>query len=128
MIPYLLLLVLAGCEAGASDKPLREAYPHDDFLVREEMVPMRDGVKLYTVILTPKEASDPLPILLQRTPYDATGVLTGHPSARLDVVLGTKFLGTDYIYAVQDIRGRFKSEGDYVMYRPPRGAFNATSG
>ena len=126
LIPGLMLTLLVLSETSASDQPLREASPHDDFLVREEMVPMRDGVKLYTLILTPKQAERPLPILLQRTPYDATRAIGGHPSARLDVVVGSRFLGSDYIYVRQDIRGRFKSEGDYVMYRPPRGAFNAT--
>ncbi len=100
--------------------------PHDDFVIREEMVPMRDGAKLYTLILTPKEKKAPLPLLLRRTPYDATGVLRGHVSSRLDVNIGFEFLGNDYIYVIQDIRGRFKSEGDYLMYRAPRGAFNDT--
>ena len=105
---------------------LREVFPHDDFKIREEMVPMRDGVKLYTLILTPKTSEGSLPILLERTPYDATGAIGDRPTSRLAVTLGHKFLGDDYVYAVQDIRGRFKSEGDYAMYRAPRGAFNQT--
>jgi putative CocE/NonD family hydrolase len=103
---------------------LREVFPHDDFEIREEMVTMRDGVKLYTLILTPKISKKPLPIILQRTPYDATRALRGHPTSRLAVTLGNKFLGNDYVYVIQDIRGRFKSEGDYAMYRVPRGEFN----
>ena len=118
--------LLASGHVSAEDQPLREPVPHDDFVVREEMVPMRDGAKLYTLIITPKDKKAVLPLLLRRTPYDATGVLHGHASSRLDVNIGYEFLGNDYIYVIQDIRGRFKSEGDYWMYRAPRGAFNDT--
>ncbi|MBD3374754.1 CocE/NonD family hydrolase [candidate division KSB1 bacterium] len=109
-----------------AQESLREAYPHDDFTIREERICMRDGVELYTLILTPKEQSKPLPILIERTPYNATRLLGGHPSARLAVAVGTKFMGMDYIYVAQDIRGRFKSDGDYETYRVPRGSFNPT--
>jgi putative CocE/NonD family hydrolase len=112
--------------ASSEERSLREAVPHDNFVIREEMVAMRDGAKLYTVILTPKDAKADFPILLRRTPYDATGVLRGHPTSRFESILGYEFLGDDYVYVVQDIRGRFKSEGDYFMYRAPRGAFNKT--
>ncbi len=123
---WLAFALIACGHVSAEDRPLREAVPHDDFVIREEMVPMRDDVELYTLIISPKEVKNALPILLRRTPYDATGVLRGHGSSRLDVKIGYEFLGHDYIYVVQDIRGRFKSGGDYFMYRSPRGAFNKT--
>ena len=67
-------------ERAAQDPPLREAYPGDDFTVREAMVPMRDGVKLYTLILTPeagvRSAADPA----GAHPYDATRALGGRPT------------------------------------------------
>lgn len=119
----LLLLLHAAAMAQSS---LREVVPHHDFEIHEEMVPMRDGVRLYTIILTPKKSSKPLPILLERTPYDATRVLGERATSRLSVTLGDKFMGNDYIYVVQDIRGRFHSEGAYTMYRAPVGAFNTT--
>ena len=128
-IAFLFLFIfLPGFSVAASPevRSLREAVPHDNFIIREEMVPMRDGAKLYTVILSPKGATGDFPILLRRTPYDATGVLRGHPTSRFESILGYEFLGDDYVYVVQDIRGRFKSEGDYFMYRAPRGAFNKT--
>jgi uncharacterized protein len=107
--------------------PLRDPFPFDDFTLREEMVAMRDGVKLYTVILTPKNAKTPLPILLQRTPYDASKKLGSRATSRLAATQGQEFFASgDYVLAFQDIRGRFKSEGDYVMYRPPVGPFNPT--
>ena len=118
------LSLIATAPVFAQDAPLREAYPGDDYSVREAMVPMRDGVKLYTLILTPKGAKAPLPILLERTPYDATRALSGTASLRLEVVRGRRYLGGGYIFVTQDLRGRFKSEGDYAMYRVPRGEFN----
>jgi putative CocE/NonD family hydrolase len=123
---WLVLALIAGGHVSAEGQPLRVAVPHDNFLIQEEMVPMRDGVKLYTLIISPKESKAALPMMLRRTPYDATGVLRGHVSSRLDVNIGYEFLGDDYIYVVQDIRGRFNSEGAYFMYRAPRGAFNKT--
>ena len=127
IITRIFISILALSAPAFAQQPLREAFQYDNFEIREEMVPMRDGVKLYTLILTPKNSTEPpLPILIKRTPYDATGALSGHSSSRLDVTLGSKFLGDDYIYVFQDIRGRFKSEGDYAMYRVPRGEFNKT--
>src|SRR5438046_6616641 len=90
---------------------------------REVMIPMRDGVKLHTVILVPKGAKK-APILLTRTPYNASD-LTGHAaSSHLGPILNGYDNAVDviidggYIRAVQDIRGKYDSEGDYVMTRP----------
>ena len=106
---------------------LRDPSPFDDFTLREEMVAMRDGVKLFTLILTPKNAKSPLPILLQRTPYDASKKLGSRATSRLAATQGQEFFANgDYVVVFQDIRGRFKSDGDYVMYRPPVGPFNPT--
>ena len=121
----LTLFVLSTATLALAEDPLREVYPLDDFTLREEMVPMRDGAKLYTVILIPKNAKEPLPIILERTPYDATR-LVGASSTKLEVNLGPKYLGNGYIYAAQDLRGRYKSEGKYEMYRVPRGEYNKT--
>ena len=120
-----LVACLLTTRTQSQPPPLREAHPRDDFTVREEMVPMRDGVKLYTLILTPTHASGPLPVLLERTPYDASRAL-GTSTTRLSVTLGAKDLGGGFVLAVQDLRGRFRSEGDYAMYRVPRGQFNSS--
>lgn len=122
----LFLVVLFIQAAALAQTPLRESYAGDNFTVREEMIPMRDGVKLYTVILTPKDAATNPPILIERTPYDCTRILGERASTSLGIVLGPKFLGNGFIYVAQDIRGRFKSEGEYAMYRVPRGQFNRT--
>src|SRR5258708_27597176 len=86
------------------------------FQKREVMIPTRDGVKLHTVIFTPGDASGPLPILMNRTPYGALD------AAQTLLARYSHFVADGYIFAFQDIRGRFKSEGQFVMQRPPRDA------
>ena len=102
-----------------------------EYVRREVMIPMRDGVKLYTVILVPKGAKG-APILFTRTPYDASGLAENLPSGHLGPLLYGYDNTTDvivdggYIRVIQDVRGKHGSEGDYVMNRPPRGPQNPT--
>jgi putative CocE/NonD family hydrolase len=116
-------------ETPSSFKPVTDSF---DYARREEMIPMRDGVKLHTVILVPRGARN-APILFTRTPYDAN-VLTGHAqSAHLGPILSGYDNATDviveggYIRVVQDVRGKYGSEGDYVMNRPLHGRLNPTA-
>jgi hypothetical protein len=98
-----------------------QALAAERFEKSEVMIPMRDGVKLHTVIFTPKDRSEPLPILFERTPY-------GAPSDERGATDSFEFLIDDgYILAFQDIRGRFKSEGEFVMQRPPRNRADASA-
>src|ERR1044071_1099279 len=98
---------------------------------RTVMIPMRDGVKLHTVILIPKGARN-APILLTRTPYNADELTTHANSSDLASILTGYDNATDviveggYIRVVQDIRGQDGSEGDYVMNRPLHGPQNPT--
>jgi putative CocE/NonD family hydrolase len=115
-------------ETPSSFKPAADSF---DYIRREEMIPMRDGVKLHTVILIPRGAKT-APILFTRTPYNAD-VLTGHAqSAHLGPILSGYDNATEviveggYIRVVQDVRGKYGSEGDYVMNRPLRGRLNPT--
>ncbi len=84
-----------------------------DYQRSEVMIPMRDGIKLHTVILKPTDISAPLPFLIQRTPYGVDGTSRGS-------FFGSRpeLARNGYIYVAQDIRGRFKSEGEFVMSRP----------
>jgi putative CocE/NonD family hydrolase len=84
------------------------------FDVREEMVPTRDGVKLHTLIYTPKNQTGNLPIILTRTPYGIAGAGGSFGTSYAELA------EEGYIFAFQDIRGRFTSEGQFVMLRPPR--------
>src|SRR5438552_4474738 len=102
-----------------------------EYTRREAMIPMRDGVKLHTVILVPRGAKN-APILLTRTPYNAND-LTGHAArSHLGPILNGYDNATEviveggYIRVVSDVRGKYGSEGDYVMNRPLRGPLNPT--
>src|SRR5215510_16568162 len=79
----------------------------------EQMVPMRDGVKLHTIIYAPKSHDGLLPILFNRTPYGIDNTYRAFPTGVLKELIDDPF-----IFAFQDIRGRFKSEGQFVMLRP----------
>ena len=98
----LSFLLVATAQAQQAPKPA--------FSFEEVMIPMRDGVHLQTVILTPTDRSGPLPILFRRTPY---GVPDGPIS---QVPSNFKELAQDgYIYVIQNLRGRFKSEGVFKL-------------
>jgi putative CocE/NonD family hydrolase len=137
---------IAAAQAPApspSPSPLYPSYPSEtpatltrsthgfDHERREVLIPMRDGVKLLTMVLVPKGAKG-APMLLTRTPYNAK-TLTGHAqSAHLARVLDGYDNAVDvivdggYIRVVQDVRGKYGSEGDYVVNRPLSGPQNPT--
>ncbi|MBS0580626.1 MAG: CocE/NonD family hydrolase [Proteobacteria bacterium] len=138
-----LLVSVSGALLADEAKPLYPQYPSEtpatftpvtgsyDYVARDVMIPMRDGVKLRTIILVPRGAAH-AGILLTRTPYDA-GELTSHThSGHLGPMLYGYDNATDviledgYIRVVQDIRGKYGSEGDYVMNRPVHGPQNPT--
>jgi putative CocE/NonD family hydrolase len=135
LLVVLVLLEGVGLRAQAPTLPgetpavFKVATESWDHTRRVEMIPMRDGVKLHTIILVPKGAKE-APILLTRTPYNAAE-LTGHAqSSHLGPVLQGYDNVTDliveggYIRVVQDVRGKYGSEGDYVMNRPLVGPLN----
>lgn len=113
------LLVLAVIQfltspAGAQSSSLISGY----FTKQEILIPMRDGVRLATEIYAPKQTTEPLPILFTRTPYGL-----GHDEQGFHRYLSSSYLELvqdGYIFVFQDIRGRYKSEGEFVMLRPPR--------
>jgi uncharacterized protein len=97
---------------------LAQTAPSDLFSKTDVMIPMRDGVRLHTEIYSPKHAAEKLPFLITRTPYgqapDAKGFNQMLSSAYTDLAKD------GYIFVFQDIRGRYKSEGAFVMMRKPR--------
>jgi hypothetical protein len=115
-------------EIPAKLEPVTTTFEYDR---RDVMIPMRDGVKLHTVVIVPKGARG-APMLLTRTPYSATTLTSHAKSAHLGPILQGYDNATDvivaggYIRVVQDIRGKYGSEGDYVMNRPLRGPLNPT--
>jgi uncharacterized protein len=103
-----------------------------DYTRREVMIPMRDGVKLKTLILIPRGAHA-APILLSRTPYGADRHIEKHESAHLTALIDSGDVADDavinggYIRVLQDVRGKHGSEGDYAMTRPLSGPLNPTA-
>jgi putative CocE/NonD family hydrolase len=130
----LCLLAVFGIATAAemNDVPVGIKAPvaQRDFTQREVMIPMRDGVKLRTLIFVPNGAKD-APLLMNRTPYDAVGRSTRNADS--PTLLGTLppndefYVKRGYIRVYQDVRGKYGSEGDYVMTRPLRGPLNATA-
>jgi uncharacterized protein len=107
------VLALATAANTQDQKPARPDLPKL-FEKKEVMITMRDGVKLHTEIYTPRDAQEPLPILLERTPYGISsgpGAYSGHLYAARDLY------ADGYIFVYQDIRGRFGSEGKFEMNR-----------
>jgi putative CocE/NonD family hydrolase len=112
----------------APEIPARFTRPTDaaDYDRREVMIAMRDGVKLFTVIVVPRGAQR-LPIILTRTPYNASKRAERAVSNRLAATLplsDDQFSDGSFIRVFQDVRGKYGSEGDYVMTRPLRGPLN----
>jgi uncharacterized protein len=103
--------------------------PAADYVRREIMIPMRDGVKLYTVVVMKKGTTNG-PILLTRTPYSAAKATARNVSLQISEILPVadrELVADGYIRVYQDVRGIHKSEGDYVMTRPLRGPLNSTA-
>lgn len=109
-------------------KGFEAVTPDADYIRREVMIPMRDGAKMFAVIVMKKGTKD-APILLTRTPYNAAKTTSRNPSQSVTEILPISdavFVNGGYIRVYEDVRGRNRSEGDYVMNRPLRGPLNAT--
>jgi uncharacterized protein len=121
---------LAQGKSSESDIPADFKAPTSDYnyTKRVEMIPMRDSVKLYTVIVIPKGAMR-APILLTRTPYNAAerAARSESPYMLDELPLSDEaFVKAGYIRVFQDVRGKYGSEGAYIMTPPPIGPLNAS--
>jgi uncharacterized protein len=128
--PFLLAGALIPRVLAQSDIPKQFVAPQSgyDYTKREVMIPMRDGVKLFTVIVIPKGATN-APILLTRTPYHAAKRVVRTDSSHMLAALpegDEVFVSDGYIRVFQDVRGKYGSEGDYLMTRPVVGPLNST--
>jgi putative CocE/NonD family hydrolase len=136
LFPAIILLAIAmplwaQTPIDTPDIPAKFVAPNNgyDYVKRVVMIPMRDGVKLYTVIVIPKGATH-APILLTRTPYNAAGRAAREESPHMLDALpqgDDVFVHAGYIRIFQDVRGKYGSEGKYLMTPPPLGPLN-TSG
>jgi putative CocE/NonD family hydrolase len=117
-------------EPAKGDIPAAFKAPTEasDYVKRDVMIPMRDGVKLHTVLVLPKDAKG-APMILDRTPYSADKFTSVAESTLRAAILPRSYgelSDAGYIIVSQDVRGKYKSEGDYVMNRPLSGDLNQT--
>jgi putative CocE/NonD family hydrolase len=126
----LLVLALSPAPSGADTTPRKETVHPAHTYVREHYdkqtchVPMRDGTTLYTEVYTPKDRSQRWPILFLRTPYRAFLYSDGVDGYFGFQGPGPQFIERGYIFAVQDVRGRYMSEGEFVVMRPNTADWN----
>jgi putative CocE/NonD family hydrolase len=108
-----VLLVLHGFSTAQTEAEVKANYTKT-----EQMLPMRDGVKLFTAIYAPKDQSQKYPIMLTRTPY----TVSPYGADQYKSALGPSLFmqNEKYIFVYQDVRGKFMSEGEYVEMRPYR--------
>ena len=102
------------CLLGSPSTRGQQPDPAERFTMSDAMIPMRDGVRLHTKIFVPKDQRQPLPFIMKRTPY---GI---ERSASLFRAYFKALADEGYIFVFQDIRGKFGSEGTFVMQRPAR--------
>jgi len=119
--PFVAALVLSFLTLTPAVPLLQNTPIANPFVVRDVMIPMRDGVRLHTKIFTPAAPSEPLPIIMKRTPYGVEG-------SDGNFVSYLKALADEgYIFVFQDLRGKFGSEGTFVMQRAPRAPGNPSA-
>jgi uncharacterized protein len=137
LVGFASAAVLVGSLLAQQTSPLTTDIPAKfevpagtyDYAKRDVMIPMRDGVKLHTIIVVPKGAQR-APILLTRTPYNASARVSRNASPHVVAALplfDELFMADGYIRVYQDVRGKYGSEGEYVMTRPLRGPLNKTN-
>ncbi|MGA7719928.1 MAG: CocE/NonD family hydrolase [Ignavibacteriaceae bacterium] len=114
LLSFILILNLSGCIVKNRDSD--SLYVTQHYTKQEYMIPMRDGVKLYTAVYSPRDTSIDYPILLNRTPYSAAPY--GKNKYRPDLGPSTLFKEEGYIFVYQDVRGQFMSEGTFIEERP----------
>src|ERR1043166_1314646 len=111
LVIILSLLILIGLEVQAQPLKLKDHYNK-----REVYIPMRDGIKLFTIIYSPKDSTKKYPVLLMRTPYS---IAPYGPDTFPDRLRSSdQFMRDGYIFVLQDVRGRVMSEGDFVNMTP----------
>ena len=97
---------------------LDSAWIKENYYKVEKMIPMRDGIKLYTAIYLPKDSSEKHPILLRRTPYSAAPYGANNFPDAFWNTYHRVYMRENYIMVVQDVRGKYMSEGEFVDVRP----------
>jgi uncharacterized protein len=117
-IRLLLAMLALGCFSMAQLPNEDSSWVREHYTKTEQMVPMRDGVRLFTAIYTPNDTIGKHPVLLYRTPYSCSPYGTAQFNFRLYNTYWINYLRMGYIIVIQDVRGKYMSEGDFVDVRP----------
>jgi putative CocE/NonD family hydrolase len=112
----LLFVLLVSTRATAQAQVSPAKYIRENYTKQEQLIPMRDGVRLFTAIYMPKDTSKKYPILIMRTPYSVSPY--GADKFRDAIAPSHDFEREGYIFVLQDVRGRFMSEGQFENMRP----------
>src|SRR2546426_10496492 len=112
VLAAMLALLVTAPQSGQNKPDLGQIFDK-----RDVMVPVRDGVRLHTEIYTPKNSTEPLPFIFERTPY---GLNDDEKGFTTKFGIYQELIPEGYIFVFQDIRGRYGSEGKFVMLRDPR--------
>lgn len=110
---FACILLLAGTTAFAQTD---SAYVRDNYTKIERLIPMRDGVKLFTAIYIPKNTSQQYPLMISRTPYTVSPY--GEDKYKTSLGPSPQFIREGFIFVYQDVRGKWMSEGEFVDVRP----------
>jgi len=94
------------------------AFIRENYIKIERMIPMRDGVRLFTSIYIPRDEKEKYPILMERTPYSCSPY--GENNVRWSLGPNTSLMFEKYIFVYQDVRGRYKSEGNFEEMTPAK--------
>ena len=114
---FLLLAALLSIVLLQAQNSLDSAWIRDNYTKKEIYIPMRDGVKLFTAVYTPKDATEEHPILMSRTPYSCAPY--GETNYRAFWNNHWRYyMRRNYIIVIQDVRGRWMSEGEFMDVRP----------
>ena len=118
MKKYFFLSAFCLVIAAAFSQNTDSLWVRENYYKKEVMIPMRDGAKLFTALYIPKDTATRHPILFNRTPYSCAPYGENEFSGRLYGTYWINYLKEGYIIAIQDVRGRWMSEGDFVDVRP----------
>ena len=93
-------------------------WVYANYTKKETLIKMRDGVKLFTTIYSPKSTADKHPIIMMRTPYSCAPYGKDNFSSRIYATHWINYAKEEYIIVIQDVRGKYMSEGEFVDVRP----------
>jgi len=116
LIPPILILFVGFSFANAQE--INEAWIKENYIKKEVLIPMRDGVKLFTAIYSPKNNTEKHPFLMMRSPYSCAPYGEEKIMGRLHNYYYKEYIKEGYIFVIQDVRGRWMSEGKFEDVRP----------